>query len=140
MRLVLSVEGQSCTEIGLSGLLAAMQSKLKFLSNPDISNEQKYGTEFDSITIIPTCVDDRIWHALGWKERILIRRKAREADIRLRIDYDQFVNSDEDGKREIFINVLIESIKAIQIRSKGDFNGDALIEDVMMAVESCPIK
>ena len=136
MQLVLSVEGQDCKNIGLSAILAEIQSKLNFLSTPNIPNSQKYGTEFDLIAIIPTCVDDRTWNALGWKERILLRRKSREADIRLRIDYEKFVNADENSKRDMFIKILIQSIRTIQVKSKGDFNGEVLIEDILMAVKN----
>lgn len=134
MQLILSVEGQNCTQIGLSEVLSEVQRKLAFLRDQDGPYAQKYGTEFDSITIIPTCVSDRVWHILGWKERILLRRKKREADIRLRLDYEQFINADHDGKQDMFVSILIKSIRAVQERSKGDFNADALIEDILMVL------
>lgn len=135
MKLFLSVEGQKCVEIGLSHILAEMQNKLSFISSQDNLSSTKYGTEFVSISIIPTCVSDEVWYTLGWKERILLRRKNREADIRLRINYEQFINADEKCKRAMFIDILVKSIRAIQERAKGDFNGEAMIEDILLAVQ-----
>lgn len=133
MELMISLEGQNCTANGLSSILFETSEKLKvfFAKN---ENSLKYGSEFDSIAIIPTCVDDEMWNALGWKERIYLQRKKREADIRLRMDYQKFINSDMDSKRRMFIEVIVASIRAIQDRSKGDFNGELLIKDVCMAL------
>lgn len=135
MELFLSLEGQNCTGNGLSAILFELQNKLHFLRTPDNVNPERYGAEFDSISIIPTCVSDRVWIALGWKERILLKRKKHEADIRLRMDYEKFVKANDDKKREMFVQVIIDSIRAIQTRSKDDFNGEVLIEDILKALK-----
>ena len=131
MQLYLSVEGQNCIEIGLSQILAETQSELSCISRHHNENESKYGSEFALISIIPTCVDEEMWKVLGWKERVLLKRKKREADVRLRINYEKFVASDKNEKKKLFIGIITDSIRIIQERSKGDFDGQTLIEDIL---------
>ena len=90
MRLFLTIEGQNCTENGLATILQQTIVELSFLTSQTAISESScdYGTEFQLISIIPSCMDDTFWSAIGWKERKLIRRKNREADIRLRMDYN----------------------------------------------------
>ena len=125
MNVFISVEGQHCQEIGLADILKDTVQKLNFLidkSNASV-NAQRYGEEFQLISIIPSCVDDEFWEALGWKERTYISRKKREADIRLRMDYKRFVNESDSNKKLLFYGVIVKSIRAVEERSKSDFLG-----------------
>ncbi len=137
MRLFITIEGQNCTEIGLSKILSDVRAQLSFLTNIELlsDNEAKYGTEFKLIAIIPTCVDEKCWNTLGWKERKQIWRKKGEADIRLRMDYERFVKETQENKRLMFIDIIIKSIQAVQERSKTDFNGEALIFDILSKLD-----
>ena len=60
--------------------------------------------------------------------------KKREADIRLRMDYDRFMNETAPDKRLMFIDVIVKSIQVVQERSKGDFRGIELIRDILAAL------
>lgn len=134
MNVFISVEGQHCQEIGLADILKDTVQKLNFLidkSNASV-NAQRYGEEFQLISIIPSCVDDEFWEALGWKERTYISRKKREADIRLRMDYKRFVNETDNNKKLLFYGVIVKSIRAVEERSKSDFLGENLIRDVLL--------
>lgn len=136
MWLTISVEGQNCTEIGLSQVLSDTVTKLYNISSlSQESVQRRYGEEFMFISIIPSCVDEVTWQCLGWKERVLVRRKSKEADIRLRINHSQFVHADAMQKQEIFTAVLVESIRKLQTKSKCDFNGQALIDDILKALQ-----
>ena len=110
---------------------------LDFITNAESKLEavNNYGTEFISICIIPTCVSSGMLEALGWKERTLIKRKAREADIRLLINCEEFVKATPEMQRLIYIKTLIDSIEVIQQKSKGDFNGEKLIADILVALD-----
>ena len=134
MNVFISVEGQHCQEIGLADILKDTVQKLNFLidkSNASV-NAQRYGEEFQLISIIPSCVDDEFWEALGWKERTYISRKKREADIRLRMDYKRFVNETDSNKKLLFYGVIVKSIRSVEERSKSDFLGENLIRDVLL--------
>ena len=105
---------------------------LSFVTDKNVGLEEinNYGKEFKSIAIIPSCVDDDFWRTLGWKERTQIWRKKGEADIRLRMDYERFISEDYTNKKIMFVEIIIKSIKIIQLKSKGDFNGEKLIKDI----------
>lgn len=137
MWLTISVEGEKCDENGLSQVLLAVISDLQNIALQDKNTiKARYGKEFESIAIIPSCVSDKVWQSLGWKERVLVRRKRREADIRLKMDYDQFCKADYKKKKALFVDVLIKSIRILQEESKADFYGEVLIQDIIHAVNA----
>ena len=137
MRLLITVEAQNCTENGLAKILSDIIDRLSFVTdrNLNLENKNNYGTEFELIAIIPSCVDDDFWNALGWKERKQIWRKKKEADIRLRMNYNRFAKENIVNQRLMFIDILVKSIEAVCKRSKGDFRGEELIKDVLMALD-----
>ena len=137
MRLFLTVEAQNCTENGLSEILKETMNKLSFLTDKSLYLEDKnnYGKEFRQIAIIPSCMNDEFWNAVGWKERKQFWRKKGEADIRLKMDYNRFINETPKNKRLMFIDTIIKSIQVVQERSKGDFKGDELIKNILSALD-----
>lgn len=120
---------------GLAEILKETNEKLSFLTDNSLNSQNNYGTEFNEIAIIPSCVDDDFWNALGWKERKQIWRKKGEADIRLRMDYELFIKATPQNKRLMFYDIIIKSIEIVKERSKGDFRGDELIKDILSALE-----
>ena len=71
MLLFLTIEAQDCTNNGLAEIFSDTNKALSFVTNKDsnLENVDNYGTEFSLIAIIPSCMDDSFWNALGWKER-----------------------------------------------------------------------
>lgn len=135
MNLFLSIEAQNCTENGLADILREITNQLGFLTDETLNaNNDKYGTEFKEIAIIPSCMEDSLWNAFGWKERKQIWRKKGEADIRLRMDYDRYIRENPTNQRLLFIDIIIRSIQVVQERSKGDFKGNLMIEDILLAL------
>lgn len=137
MYIFLSVEAQNCSESELSEILRSTKNELSFLTENAAVLEKlnNYGTEFCGISIIPSCMDDTFWNSFGWKERIQIWRKKKEADIRLRMDYERFITETPENKRLLFIDIIIKSIQAVQERSKGDFKGNELINDILSTLK-----
>lgn len=137
MKLFLTIEAQRATDIGLSDILYKTIKKLSFVTNDGsgLESSDNYGTEFRIISVIPTCVDDKFWNILGWKERTQIWRKKKEADIRLRMDYDRFVSETPENKLLMFIGIIVKSIEVVQSKSLGDFKGQALIDDILEAFD-----
>jgi hypothetical protein len=118
-------DGQISKDFG--DLLREIAAKVKTLTDKD------YGSEFTFIGIIPVIIDPKrgLFENGFFKERVLIKRKAKEADIRLRTDFDKFFSADFETKRLLFIENIIRSIKAIAARSKSDFNSEKLIKDIL---------
>lgn len=135
MELFMTIETQVGAE-ALSTILRDITKQLAFITDQEagLENVDNYGTEFRSIAVIPTCLDDNFWEISGWKERKLIWRKKKEADIRLRMDYDRFVRETPENQRLLFIDILVKSIRVVQEKSKGDFRGNELIFDILKAL------
>jgi len=91
--------------------------------------ERNYGKEFTSICII--AIIHPVEHHEHYKERILLKPKKQEADIRLYIDYEKFKNTNVNGWISLFWQNIIKSIQVINNRKKGDFDGDRLISDLL---------
>ena len=134
MRIFITIEAQNCTENGLAEIMREVDKELSFVTDEKLEHIDNYGTEFQEIAIIPSCMDDNFWEILGWKERKQIWRKKKEADIRLRMDYYKFMKESYENKRLMFIDIIIKSIQVVQEKSKGDFKGNELIKDIMKAV------
>ena len=49
-----------------------------------------------------------------WKERKYVSLSRREADIRLRIDFDTFVKSSRETQRDIVKEIIIKSLEIIK--------------------------
>ena len=101
------------------------------LLKPLESND--YGSEFKYIGIIPIIIDPKrgLLEAGFFKERKLIKRKTKEADIRLRTDFDKFYAADHNKKRLLLVDNIIRSIRVIGEKSKSDFNSEKLIADIL---------
>ena len=104
-----------------------IELKLKQLESND------YGSEFVDIDIIPIIIDPKrsLFEAGFFKERQLIKRKTKEAEIRLRTDFDKFYAADHNKKRLLLVDNVIRAIKVIGEKSKSDFNSEKLIADIL---------
>ena len=68
------------------------------------------------------------------KERRLIRFKEKNADIRLKIDYQKYQMADHQGKKLLLTKNIVDSIMVIENRKKNDFQGERLIDDILKAL------
>lgn len=136
MELFITIEAQNATDNGLFEIFRDVNQQLSFVTdrNFELENINNYGAEFRIISIIPSCLDDNYWKASGWKERKQIWRKKKEADIRLRLDYNRFIEETMENRRLMFIDIIVKSIQAVQEKSIDDFQGEKLIEDILTAL------
>ena len=138
MHLFLSCEAQTPATGVIVRFIREFDSILDFVTNREQNLERvdNYGTEFRNIGIIVTCISKE-WLANmdNYKERKLIKRIAKEADIRLHMDFEKFMSVDQKTQRMIYLNTIIKSIQVVQDRSKGDFKGDALVDDILKALD-----
>ena len=84
------------------------EKKLKPFFNR-IEESDEYGTAIKDIGIITMILPDD----MPWKERVLIRPKRKEADIRLKIDYKKFVHSNRKKQYLLYCKNVIDSILII---------------------------
>ena len=107
-------------------LVNEIKPKLKTLEDRD------YGGEVDDLGIIPVIIDPRmgLLEKGFFKERRLFKRKAKEADFRLWIDFDKFYNADYEKKKLLILDNIIRSIKILGEKAKKDFDEEKLINDI----------
>lgn len=130
MKLFITIEAERAEETGIDNIMTEVRKKLSFLSE----DTDAYGTEFNDISIIPVCVSEEMWQILGWKERKLISRKKKEADIRLKMDFQRFNKADAEEKYILFADIIVKSVLVVKEKSKSDFKGDKLIADIIKAL------
>ena len=110
--------------------------KLSFLTNrlqqEKLKNDHTYGEEFEEIGIIMMILSPRFD---VYKERKLIRFKEKWADIRLKIDYENYRKASKEGKKLLLIKNIVDSIMVVESRKKGDFQGEKLIHDILQALD-----
>lgn len=137
MRLFLTIEAQNTTESGLAIIMREVTKQLNFITDKNSGLEElnNYGTEFKFINVIPTCMSKGFIEGLGWKERYLIWRKKQEADIRMFMDYERFIKESPEIQRLMYIDIIIKSIMAVQEKSKGDFRGKELLNDILKVLD-----
>lgn len=69
-----------------------------------------------------------------FKERRMYMRKDKDSDIRLRIDYEKYLVSDEATREKLILKNIVESILALdeQVKKHKDvtFKGEQLAKDI----------
>jgi hypothetical protein len=121
------ISGETDADIGdaYRKLIMEIGPKLKILCG-----EKSYGEEILEIAIIPTIFSPKTSDVLQYKERKRYSPKTRAADFRLRIDHQKFKDADEDGKRKLILQNIIDSIRILKTKVKKGFEGDKLEEDI----------
>lgn len=94
---------------------------------------KNYGSKIIYIGIITICVLKH--QEKDWTERRLIQWKQNGADIRLHMNYDKFMNGNEEQRYLMYCKNIIDSLKVVRDRCKKDLRGQDLIDDVMNALE-----
>ena len=130
MKLFLSSETAFKANEPFGKVSEVVWQKLKAFEKADPLDET-YGSEFNDIGIITMVLGGSLEDT---PERRLIRFKQKSADIRLKIDYERFISSDENTQTLLYVKNIVDSIMVIEQRKKGDFNGTKLIADILSAL------
>ncbi|MDO8572377.1 MAG: Imm44 family immunity protein [bacterium] len=93
--------------------------------------ENDYGDAVESLDIIPTIFSFQFQVSLSYKERKLYRKKDKSTDYRLAIDYNEFINADDEGKRRLLIENILHAIRDLKRKIKKGFDGDKLEADIL---------
>lgn len=103
-----------------------VEKQLKQLEGKD------YGDEVAEIGIIPMVVNlTPELEAAGFhKEKIKYSKKNKDADIRLRINFNEFFNESYEGRKRLLLNNVLESVGALGEKVKKGFNSTALQQDI----------
>ena len=91
---------------------------------------KNYGETLTSIGIITILMPDQYFEDSGYKERRYYSKKTREADIRLRISYNAFLNATSEEARKIYADHILQSIRIAGEKAGKEFDLERLIGDV----------
>jgi len=121
------ISGETDADIGdtYGKLIIEIGSKLKILFE-----KNNYGDKILRISIIPTIFSPKTYEVLNYKERKRYSPKTRVAEFRLKIDHQKFKDADEEGKRKLILQNIIDSIRILKTKVKKGFEGDKLEEDI----------
>lgn len=127
MRFFLSGELEGDIAEGFINIISEIGSELEGLNSND------YGSEVEEIAIIPIVakITPEYEDAGFFKERKLFKRKSKEADFRLRIDYETFLSADYATRKILIIRNIIQSIRILGEKAKSDFNAIKLEKDIL---------
>jgi hypothetical protein len=92
--------------------------------------KNNYGDAVDLISVIPTVFSNEIFESLPYKERKIFSPKKKEAEFRLRIDYNKYVCSNDIEKSGLILDNIIQSIRLLNQKVKKDFDGEKLEKDI----------
>ncbi|AXO97260.1 Imm44 family immunity protein [Bacillus anthracis] len=127
MRFFLSGELEGDIAEEFINIISEIGSELEGLNSND------YGSEVEEIAIIPIVakITPEYEDAGFFKERKLFKRKSKEADFRLRIDYETFLSADYATRKILIIRNIIQSIRILGEKAKSDFNAIKLEKDIL---------
>lgn len=94
-------------------------------------NENDYGTGIELLTVVHSLFPDSYYvkHP-EFKKRVRFFENNKEADARLKMDFDRFVEGDLKQKQGMIIQNLTDSIKAVKAIVKEGFAAEKLIQDI----------
>ena len=98
-------------------------------------NEKTYGETLNSIGIISILLRNKYLED-GWhKERKYYSKKNKEADIRIKMDYQKFLRANNAEARKMYVDHILESISIAGQKAGNDFNLEQLLLDVQKVLE-----
>jgi len=115
------------------GVIDEVYLMCKYISeNIDIKN---YTASLDSIGVVPMVAPFEIISETGWKEIKYVSTRFRMADIALCSDYELFCNADLNEKKKIILKNILDSLKVIKKKLKGEFDYDQMEKDILFFCE-----
>lgn len=92
---------------------------------------REYTDVLSDFGIFPSCASPSMREYS--KERKYVSLKRRMADIRMWIILEDFRSADEDGKRQLIIDNIVNSAIIIQQKTKGHFAVEKFLKDALGA-------
>jgi hypothetical protein len=133
MEFFLGAEAEAPAATILSKFNQVVKQGLRKLS------DTTYGEELSSIAIVTILLRADKYED-GFAERMLFQRKQKSADIRLRIDFELFMRSTPVERYDIYREHILSSIETLRRKVSGQFDFDALVEDVTSILSSPEIR
>jgi hypothetical protein len=92
--------------------------------------DRDYGSELVSIAIISIIMKEETIQDGAYKERKYYNRKEKYADIRLQINYKDFLKARDSDRREMYISHILKSVQIACEKAGDSLNSNQLINDI----------
>ena len=94
------------------------------------TSDLNYGQELTEIAIITICVPDFLYEDGGWRERKLFLKKTHSADLRLRLNYQEFLSATPEHRSHLYCKHILDSIETLRKKVSRHFRFDDLFNDI----------
>ncbi len=89
-----------------------------------------YGHELTTISLITIMMPEDFFKDGGWKERTMFQKKSHSADLRLRLNYQEFLCATPDRRATIYCNHILKSFETLRKKVSCDYRINDLLHDV----------
>jgi hypothetical protein len=97
-------------------------------------SENDYGSGVELLTVVHSIFPESFYEKNPeFIRRVQFFENNKEADARLKMDFDEFFKGDAKKKQEIIVQNLIDSIKAIKVIVQEGFDAEKLMQDIQNA-------
>ena len=115
------------------GVIEEVYMMCEYISqNIDVRN---YTNNLDTIGIMPMIAPSEIIEEITWKEIIYVSPRFRMANIAICSDYEQFCYADLKDKMDIILVNILDSLKLIKKKLRGNFDYAQMEKDIMFYYE-----
>ena len=104
--------------------------QLLITRNIDVKN---YSEIVDAIGIVPIIAPSHI----QWNEEKQFHVKHRFVCIKLRADYEKYLSADFEGKKQILLQNIFDSLYVVRKRLGRRFDYDRIVNDIKELVSNC---
>lgn len=98
--------------------------------------KKQYSDVINTIGIVPIIAPQELLDEGMWKEKVHVSKPYQFADVQLCINYDEFINANNEVKRELYIKNILNSIRAVGKKLRKNFEAEEMINDILSAMES----
>lgn len=95
----------------------------------ELFESKNYSSDLDVLFIVFICMSKEMQAIGGYKDRKYVSRKNRYADIRLNMDYEDFIQSDSKQRLIMMWDLIQTAINIVSSRVS-NFKTNELIEDL----------
>lgn len=89
-----------------------------------------YGLDLVNIGIISIIMKEETLQDGAYKERKYYNRKEKSADIRLRMNYEDFVKACDRDRREMYTSHILQAVQIACEKAGDRLNSDQLLNDI----------
>lgn len=97
-------------------------------------SKDRHTEMLDNISMIPILLTEEALLRMEYKERKYVTKKRRYADMRLKMDFLEFVQGDDEHKVQMSMDMMRKAIEYVASKVS-DFKKELFIEDLLSVIK-----